>query len=111
MKKYLIATLAAIAVLGLLAVLSGCGTSATANSSELSKDTYDKISVGATSDSLKSIAGEPAKTETKNMSGGHSMSGGTMNSSMSIDYWYYQGSQGWVRFDIAENIVTAKSGY
>jgi len=46
------------------------------------------------------------------MSGGHSMGGGSMTGdSMNMEYWYYQGSKGWVRLEITDDKVTAKSGY
>lgn len=111
MKRILIVCMAAGALLALVAAASGCGASASGSTASLSQETYDKVQVGATADALKAVAGEPARTETKSMSGSHSMGGMTMNGSMTVEYWYYQGSKGWVRFVIAEGKVTSKSGY
>lgn len=112
MKRILIICTAAIASLTLLAYASGCGTQAATDSKDLTREQYDSIEVGMTTDSLKGIAGEPTKTEAKSMSGGHSMGDGSMTGeSMDMQYWYYQGSKGWIRLEIAGNKVTAKSGY
>jgi len=63
-------------------------------------------------DQVKSLAGEPVRTESKAMSGGHSMGEGSMSGdNMNMEYWYYQGSKGWVRLEITDDKVTAKSGY
>ena len=107
-KRNLILLLIAGALAGLVAVLSGCGSSAAANSATLSQDTYNKVNVGSSSDSLKTLAGEPARTEHRTVS---QMPGMVMSGDMQVDYWYYQGSKGWVRFEISEGRVTAKSGY
>ncbi|MDO8737126.1 MAG: hypothetical protein Q7K29_08630 [Thermoleophilia bacterium] len=112
MKKNLIITAAAITTLIFLAYAAGCGTQGASDSRELSREQYDSIQVGMTTDSLKSMAGEPSKTEAKSMSGGHSMGEGSMTGeSMDMQYWYYQGSKGWVRLEVADNKITAKSGY
>ena len=111
MKKILIIC-AAFTTLALLAFAGGCGTQASTDSKELSREQYDSIQVGMTTDSLKGMAGEPSKTEAKSMSGGHSMGDGSMTGeSMDMQYWYYQGSKGWIRLEVADNKVTAKSGY
>lgn len=96
-------------MMALLAV-AGCGGGAT-SSQELSREKYDQISNGMTSEQVKSIAGEPAKTESSSMSGGHQMGGTMMTTAMSIEYWYYQGSRGWVRLTMSNGKVTNKSGY
>lgn len=111
MKKILITLAAAGALLGLLLLASGCGSSASADASKLTKEKYDQIEVGMSSDAIKKIAGEPSKTETKSMSGSHQMSGGSMSTNMSVEYWYYQGSKGWVRLDVGQGELLAKSGY
>ncbi len=112
MKRFLMILAIAGIVTGLLALASGCGTSPSADSSNLSKDKYDKVEVGSSTDVLKTIAGEPSKTEAKSLGGSHSMGGGTMTGgSMSMEYWYYQGSNGWVRFEVSDGKVTDKSGY
>ncbi|MHB8792187.1 MAG: hypothetical protein ACYC6O_02440 [Thermoleophilia bacterium] len=112
MKRILIIGTTALATLMLLAYASGCGAQASSDSKDLSREQYDSIAVGMTTDSLKSIVGEPTKTEDKSMSSGHSMGGGSMTGeSMDMQYWYYQGSKGWIRLEIADNKVTAKSGY
>jgi len=112
MKRNLLLIVAAMATLTVLAYTSGCGTQASSDSKQLSREQYDSIQVGMTTDSLKSMAGEPSKTEAKSMSGGHSMGDGSMTGeSMDMQYWYYQGSKGWVRLEVADNKITAKSGY
>ncbi|MHB9112435.1 MAG: hypothetical protein ACYC4D_07380 [Thermoleophilia bacterium] len=112
MKRILISCAAALTMLTLLAYASGCGTQASTDSKDLSREQYDSIEVGMTTESLKSIAGEPSKTEDKSVSGGHSMGDGSMTGdSMDMQYWYYQGNKGWIRLEIADNKVTAKSGY
>jgi len=112
MKKNLLIIAAAIATLTFLAYASGCGTQGSSGSNELSREQYDNIQVGMNTDSLKSMAGEPSRTEAKSMSGGHSMGNGSMTGeSMDMQYWYYQGSKGWVRIEVADNKITAKSGY
>ena len=108
MKKILVVCVAAVALLTLNAAASGCGSGAAANSATLSQDGYNKIDVGATSDTLKTIAGEPSRTEKRTVS---QMPGMAMSSDMTIEYWYYQGSKGWVRFEITEGKVSSKSGY
>lgn len=112
MKKLLIAMGAAALVLGLLAVISGCGTQASAGgSTQLNPDKYAQITEGMTADQVKAIAGDPSKTEQKSTGGGHQMNGMTMDSAMSTEYWYYQGSKGWVRLELADGKLTSKSGY
>jgi hypothetical protein len=112
MKRFLIVIIAGTAMLGLLAWLSGCGASASADADNLSQEKYEKIKTGMSTDALKTIAGEPAKTEAKSMGGGHSMGGGSMSGeSMTMEYWYYQGSKGWVRIEVGDNKVLSKSGY
>jgi tetrahydromethanopterin S-methyltransferase subunit E len=112
MKKLLIAMGTAALLLGLLAVVSGCGTQASADgASQLSPEKYAQINDGMTADQVKAIAGEPSKTEQKTTSGGHQMSGMTMDSTMSTEYWYYQGSKGWVRLELADGKLSSKSGY
>lgn len=112
MKKFLIAIAAAALVLGLLAVTSGCGTQSSADgASQLNPDKYAQINDGMTADQVKAIAGEPSKTEQKSTGGGHQMSGMTMDSTMTTEYWYYQGSKGWVRLELADGKLTSKSGY
>ncbi|MFA5810636.1 MAG: hypothetical protein WC935_09960 [Thermoleophilia bacterium] len=111
MKKTL-AIFAAITAFMVLTIISGCGTQASTDSSNLSSEKYAQINVGMSADQVKSMAGEPSRTEAKSMSGGHSMDGGTMSGdSMNMEYWYYQGSKGWVRLEMADGKVTAKSGY
>lgn len=111
MKKTLAIFVAFIAFL-MLTIISGCGTQASTDSSNLSSEKYAQINVGMSADQVKSVAGEPSRTEAKSMSGGHSMGGGTMSGdSMNMEYWYYQGSKGWVRLEVADGKVTAKSGY
>ena len=107
MRNKLFAALAAMLVITTLAIASGCGATAAGQSAELSADKYNQISVGMTSDQVKSIAGDPARTESKDTG---SMPGMQMNDSK-MDYWYYQGSHGWVRIEVSEGKVTAKSGY
>ncbi|MBK5224958.1 MAG: hypothetical protein JJD96_00075 [Thermoleophilia bacterium] len=111
MRKGLNTAIAAVAALGLLAYASGCGTQASTDAQNLSQEKYAGIVVGMTADALKAIAGEPAKTEAKSMSGGHSMGNGSSGDSMNMEYWYYQGSKGWVRIELADNKVSSKSGY
>lgn len=111
MRKGLITAIAAVAALALLAYVSGCGTQASTDAQNLSQEKYAGIEVGMTADALKAIAGEPAKTEAKGMSGGHSMGNGSSGDSMNMEYWYYQGSKGWVRIELADNKVSSKSGY
>ena len=108
MKKAIFAGLAAALVAGLLIVSSGCGGQAAAGSSDMSVEKYNQINVGMSKDQVKSIAGEPARTETKNAGG--SMAGMQMSNG-NMDYWYYQGSKGWVRLEVADGKVTSKSGY
>ncbi|MFA6002391.1 MAG: hypothetical protein WC828_09840 [Thermoleophilia bacterium] len=111
MKKTL-AIFAALSAVVVLAIISGCGTQASSDSSNLSSEKYAQINIGMTADQVKSLAGEPSRTEAKNMSGGHSMGGGSMSGdSMNMEYWYFQGSKGWVRLEMADGKVTAKSGY
>ncbi|MFA5802357.1 MAG: hypothetical protein WC911_07755 [Thermoleophilia bacterium] len=111
MKKTLALIVAAIAIAALIAI-SGCGTQASTDSSNLSSEKYAQINVGMSADQVKSLAGEPSRTEAKSMSGGHSMGGGSMSGdAMSMEYWYYQGSKGWVRLEMADGKVSAKSGY
>lgn len=93
-----------------LPILAGCG-SGSSSSQELNREKYDQISNGMTADQVKSLAGDPAKTESSTMSGGHSMGGATMTSAMTVEYWYYQGSRGWVRLTMSDGKVTSKSGY
>jgi len=112
MKKYLVITMAAITSLMLLAYATGCGTQTSTDSKNLTREQYDSIEVGMTTESLKGIAGEPSKTEAKSMGGGHSMGEGSMtDQSMDMQYWYYQGSKGFIRLEVGDNKVTAKSGY
>ncbi len=112
MRHTLVTIVTAAAALALLILVGGCGTQASSGTSSLSQEKYASIEVGMSTDALKSIAGEPVKTEAKNMSGGHSMAGGSMTGgSMNMEYWYYQGNKGWVRLEIADDKVTAKSGY
>ena len=105
-----IAAVFAITTLLVLPVVAGCGSGAS-GSQELDREKYDQINNGMTTEQVKSIAGEPAKTESSSMSGGHQMGGVTMTSGMTIEYWYYQGSRGWVRLTISDGKVTSKSGY
>lgn len=115
MKKLLIAMAAAALLLGLLAVTSGCGTQVSAggsgNSTQLNPDKYAQITDGMTTDQVKTIAGEPSKTEQKSTGGGHQMSGMTMDDPMTTEYWYYQGDKGWVRLEMTDGKLTSKSGY
>ena len=108
MKRILIVCVAVGALLALVAVAAGCGSSAAANSANLSQDSYNKINNGATADAVKAVAGEPARVERKTVS---QMPGMVMNGDMTIEYWYYQGSKGWVRFEMTEGKVTNKTGY
>lgn len=111
MKKTLV-IFAAFTVVVALAIISGCGTQASTDSSNLSSEKYSQINIGMATDQVKSVAGEPSRTETKSTSGGHSMGGGTMSGdSMNMEYWYYQGSKGWVRLEMADGKVSSKSGY
>lgn len=107
MKQKLIAAIAAALVIATLAIASGCGAAAGGQSAELGAAKYNQITVGMTSGQVRSIAGEPARIESKDAGSmpGMQMNGGKM------DYWYYQGSHGWVRFEISDGKVTAKSGY
>ncbi|MHB1411896.1 MAG: hypothetical protein ACYCXU_00655 [Thermoleophilia bacterium] len=107
MREKLVAALAAVLVITTLAIASGCGAATAGQPAELSADKYNQINVGMTSDQVKSIAGDPARTESKDTG---SMPGMHMNGSQ-MDYWYYQGSRGWVRIEVSEGKVTAKSGY
>ncbi len=112
MKKTLLLIAMAATGLILLAYASGCGSeAASADASTLSRETYDKIEVGMTGDALRKMVGEPVKTEAKSMSGGHSMGGSMADSGMTMEYWYYQGSKGWVRIEVGDNKVSSKSGY
>lgn len=112
MRKILIVVWAAAALAGLVVLTSGCGGAATADSRSLSSEKYAQIDIGMGQDQVKTIAGEPEKTESKSMGGGHSMGGGSMSGdAMTMEYWYYQGSKGWVRFEISDGKVSAKSGY
>ncbi|MHB8859850.1 MAG: hypothetical protein ACYC6Z_10285 [Thermoleophilia bacterium] len=108
MKRILIVCLAVGALLALVASASGCGSSATANSANLSQDSYNKIDTGATADAVRAVAGNPARVEKKTVS---QMPGMVMNGDMTVEYWYYQGSKGWVRFEVTDGKVTNKSGY
>lgn len=109
MKKIILIVFLVVALL-ILPAIAGCG-GGSASSQELSREKYDQISSGMTTEQLKSIAGEPAKTESSSMSGGHSMGGSMMTTKMTIEYWYYQGSRGWVRLTMSDGKVSAKSGY
>ena len=112
MKRIVIFLIAAAATAMLLVYATGCGTQASADGQTLSQDKYATIEEGMTVDQLKGIAGEPSKTESKSMGGGHSMAGGSMTGgSMTMEYWYYQGTNGWVRIEVADNKVSSKSGY
>ena len=112
MRKFLIVLFGIAATVLVLVYATGCGTQASADKPSLSQDQYASIEVGMSTDQLKIIAGEPARTEAKSMSGGHSMGGGSMTGgSMNMEYWYYQGTKGWLRFEVADNKVTSKSGY
>jgi len=112
MKKTLIAAAAAALLLALPAISSGCGDSAAAGSNNMTPEKYNTIEVGMSSDQVKSIAGDPIKKETKSMHAGHSMGNGSVaGGSMTMEYWYYQGNKGWVRLEVADGKVTAKSGY
>ena len=102
--------MAGASLLSVIAI-SACGTQASGKSSNMTAEQYAQISTGMASDQLKSIIGDPVRTEAKSMGGGHSMGDGNMSSSMDLEYWYYQGNKGWVRLEIAEGKVTAKSGY
>ncbi len=112
-KRWQITLLAALLIAIVTATAAGCGSqAASADAAKLSRETYESIGIGAGSDQLKSIAGEPAKTETQQLGGGHAMSdGGEMGSSMAVEQWYYQGEAGWVRFEITDGNVSAKAGY
>lgn len=112
-KGKLPALLVAVALLGLIVIASGCGSQAPAqNESKLTQEQYAKIEKGMTADQLKSMAGEPSRKEAKNSGGGHSMGdGSSMGSSMAMEYWYYQGDKGWVRLEVTDGKVSAKSGY
>lgn len=105
-----IAAVFAITTLLVLPVVAGCG-GGSSDSQELGREKYDQISNGMTTGQVKSIAGEPAKTEASSMSGGHQMGGSMMTTAMSVEYWYYQGSRGWVRLTMSDGKVTSKSGY
>ena len=107
MKQKLIAATAGALVISALAVASGCGTATAGQSAELGANKYDQIATGMTADQVKSIAGDPARIESKDTGSmpGMQMNGGKM------DYWYYQGSHGWVRIEVSDGKVTAKSGY
>ena len=106
MKKKLLTVLTIAVALAAIAIASGCGATATGQS-QLSADKYKQITTGMSADQVKSIAGDPAKTESKDTG---SMPGMQMNGDK-MDYWYYQGSQGWVRLEISGGKVTNKSGY
>ena len=111
MKKRMLFLPVFIALLAIV-LIAGCGTQASTDSPNLTSDKFAQINIGMSSDQVKSMAGEPSRTEAKNMSGGHSMGEGTMSgNAMSMEYWYYQGSKGWGRLEIADGKVTAKSGY
>lgn len=108
----IITILAALALLTLAAVAAGCGTQAATDSSKLTQVKYAQIETGMSADQLKALASEPARTEAKSMSGGHAMAdGNTMGGSMTAEYWYYQGDNGWVRVEVADGKVASKSGY
>lgn len=112
MKKTLIAAAAAVLLLGLLTISSGCGDSTAAGSNNLTPEKYNLIEIGMSTDQVKLIAGNPIKKETKSMHAGHSMGNGSMAAgSMTMEYWYYQGNKGWVRLEVADGKVSAKSGY
>lgn len=112
MKKLLIAMGAAALLLGVLVAASGCGTQASAGAgTELSSEKYAQLQEGMSSDQIKAIAGEPSKKEQKSTSGGHQMSGMTMNESMTVESWYYQGSKGWIRLEVSDGKLSSKSGY
>lgn len=112
MKAKATAIIAALALLTISVVAAGCGTQAATDSSKLTQDKYSKIETGMTAEQLKTLAGEPARTEAKNMSGGHAMAdGNSMGNTMTAEYWYYQGDKGWVRVEIADGKVSSKSGY
>ncbi len=108
MRKIVIAGLAAALLAAVLAISSGCGSTVAAGSSSLSVDKYNQIQAGMPADQVKAIAGEPARTESRDT--GNSMPGMKMNGTR-MDYWYYQGSKGWVRVELAAGQVTAKTGY
>jgi len=113
-REKVLAALGGAATILLLAVLfiSGCGSASANGGAQLSQDTYAKIENGMAASALKSLAGEPQRTETKSMGGGHQMAdGGQMGSSMAVENWYYQGSKGWVRIELSDGKVTNKSGY
>lgn len=112
MKKLLIAMAAGALLLGALLAASGCGSqSAEGSGTELSSEKYAQLEEGMPSDQIIAIAGEPSKKEQKSTSGGHQMSGGTMDASMPVENWYYQGSKGWVRLEVSDGKLTSKSGY
>jgi hypothetical protein len=121
MRKKSLAIVLAALVLLIALVAAGCGTQATAGGasggdtggkSKLTKEIYAQIETGMTVDNLKSVAGEPSRTEAKSMGGGHNMGDGdSMGDAMEIEYWYYQGDKGWVRLEVAEDKVYSKSGY
>jgi hypothetical protein len=111
MKKYLILAAAAALLLAFVALSSGCGTQASGSSTELSSEKYAQLEDGMSVDQVKAIAGEPAKTESKKVSGGHAMEGMDMSEAMDVEYFYYQGSKGWVRLEMSDGKLTSKSGY
>ena len=112
MKTKLSLVLAALTLLGLSIIATGCSTQAAADSSKLTQDKYAQIQTGMSAAQLKALAGEPARTEAKSTSGGHVMAdGSTMGGNMVAEYWYYQGDKGWVRVEVANDKVSAKSGY
>lgn len=115
MKKILITSGAAVLLIAVLAIISGCGGSqasgdAKSASTELTAEKYAQLTEGMPADQIKAIAGEPTKKESKSASGGHAM-GNMSGGSMNMEYWYYQGAKGWVRLEIGEGKLTSKSGY
>ncbi|MHB1390737.1 MAG: hypothetical protein ACYCXF_05805 [Thermoleophilia bacterium] len=112
MKAKIISILAALAFLTFSVVAAGCGTQAATDSSKLTQANYERIETGMSAAQLKTLAGAPARTEAKSMSGGHAMAdGSTMGGTMTSEYWYYQGDKGWVRVKVADGKVSSKSGY
>lgn len=101
----------AVAGVAVLLASAGCGGSASGDSSKLTREQYNQVSVGMTAEQVKSIAGAPVKTETSSMPAGHSMGGSVMTTTMNYEYWYYQGDRGWVRLQLTNGKVDAKSGY
>lgn len=110
-KGNLPALLVAGAFLGLTAVASGCGSEAQSQS-KITQEQYNRLEKGMSADQMKSMMGEPSKTESQSGGmGGMSGMNHSMGGSGSMEYWYYEGEKGPVKIEMMNGQVTGKSGF